>query len=232
MLEPELKSDTERLAEHTPLPEAASCPSKLSCRWPMYLAMVILLVTPFLLGGCSADSSATGSDAAEVGGQGFVAGDGTLTLLDPEDREPAPDLQGETLTDESFNLADHVGKVVVLNVWASWCAPCRAEAPALWSVWDETKDDDVQFVGLITRDSAASARAFAERFELGYPHVMDADGSKQLLFRETLPPAAIPSTLIIDKQGRVAGRALGEVSESSLKGFIEPLLAESATGAS
>jgi peroxiredoxin len=207
-----------------------ACSSKFSCRWPMYLAMAILLLTPFILAGCSANSVASGSDSAEVGVQGFVAGDGSLTLLDTQDREPAPALEGETINGEQFTLAEHVGEVVVLNVWASWCAPCRAEAPALWQVWNDTKDSGVQFVGLVTRDSPASARAFAERFELGYPHVMDDDGSLQLLFRDTLPPAAIPSTLIIDKEGRVAGRALGEVSESSLRGFIEPLLNEPAAG--
>ena len=196
----------------------------------MYLAMAILILTPFLLNGCSADSSATGSGAAEVGAQGFVAGDGSLTLLDPQDRQPAPEVSGTTLAGKEFSTSDHLGEVVVLNVWASWCAPCRSEAPALSSVWTDTKDQGVQFVGLVTRDSPASAQAFAERFNLGYPHLLDDDGSLQLLFRDTLPPQAIPSTLVLDKQGRVAGRALGEVSESSLLGFIEPLLNEDQAG--
>lgn len=210
--------------------QGATCSSSWGCRWPMYLAMAILILTPFLLNGCSADSSATGAGAADLGTQGFVAGDGSLTLLDPADRQPAPEISGTTLAGKQFSTSDHVGDVVVLNVWASWCAPCRSEAPALSSVWTDTKDQNVQFVGLVTRDSAASAQAFAERFDLGYPHLLDDDGSLQLLFRDTLPPQAIPSMLVLDKQGRVAGRALGEVSESSLRGFIEPLLNEDQAG--
>ncbi|MDA9913274.1 TlpA family protein disulfide reductase [Candidatus Nanopelagicales bacterium] len=193
--------------------------------WPMYVSAAILLLTPLILAGCSGETT-TGEGNAEVGTQGYVEGDGTLTLLPPEERQPAPALTGDTLTGDTFTLADHKGDVILLNVWASWCAPCRAEAPALWTVWDDTKDQNVQFVGLVSRDSEASARAFAERFDLGYPHLMDDNGSLQLLFRDTLPPQAIPSTLVIDQDGRVAGRALGEVSESTLRGFIEPLLAE------
>ena len=114
--------------------------------------------------------------------------------------------------------------MVVLNVWASWCAPCRAEAPTLAALSAELEGTGVQFVGLDTRDSDVPARAFVERFGIGYPNVIDPDGRLQLLFGDSLPPQAIPSTLVIDPEGRVAARALGKVSESSLRGMIEPLL--------
>jgi peroxiredoxin len=87
------------------------------------------------------------------------------------------------------------------------------------------QDRGVQFVGLNTRDSQAAADAFVARFGLTYPSVVDTDGSLQLLFHETLPPAAIPSTLVVDSAGRVAARAIGEVDRSQLLGMIEPLLA-------
>jgi thiol-disulfide isomerase/thioredoxin len=118
--------------------------------------------------------------------------------------------------------------VVVLNVWASWCAPCRSEADELAAVANEKADDGVVFVGLNTRDSAAPAQAFVERFAIPYPNVVDTDGAKQLLFSDTLPPQAIPSTLVIDRQGRVAARAIGEVDRSRLLGLIEPIEAEEA----
>lgn len=173
--------------------------------------------------GCGSDE-----ETSEATAQAFVAGDGTVVSLPPDERQPAPDLTATTLDGDEFSLADQRGKVVVLNVWASWCAPCRAEAPALAEVYEETDRDDVEFVGLATRDSEATAAAFVRKNGLDYPHILDVDGSLQLSFRDTLPPQAIPSTIIIDQSGRVAGRALGEVSAATLRGLIEPLLTESA----
>jgi thiol-disulfide isomerase/thioredoxin len=191
----------------------------------MLARVVVAVALALTLAGCgSSDAATTGSDT------GFVAGDGSLVLLPEGQRPPAPDLVGETLDGETFRLSDHLGEVVVMNVWASWCAPCRAEAPTLADLSAEYADKGVQFVGLDTRDSDVSARAFVERFGLDYPNVIDRDGRLQLLFSDSLPPQAIPSTLVIDAQGRVAGRALGRVSESSLRGFVEPLLAEADGG--
>ena len=183
-------------------------------------AAVIVAVTA--LSGCA---SSGGPAAAEPGADsGFVAGDGSIVLLPEAQRVAAPAVEGTTLDGETFRLSDHLGEVVVLNVWASWCAPCRAEAPTLAALSDELEGQGVQFVGLDTRDSDVAARAFVERFGIGYPNVIDRDGRLQLLFGDSLPPQAIPSTLVIDPEGRVAARALGKVSESSLRGMIEPLL--------
>lgn len=200
-----------------------------------------VLVLGGLLAGCAQDSSAgdrVADDATSGNGvseQGYVSGDGTTTIVPVDERVTAPDLRGTTLDGEPFVLSEHLGEVVVLNVWASWCAPCRSEAEALQSVWAETGGSGtggsgVQFVGLNTRDSEAPARAFVDRFGITYPNVVDTDGSKQLLFHESLPPAAIPSTLVIDAKGRVAARAIGEVDRSRLLGLIEPILAEGAAG--
>jgi len=157
---------------------------------------------------------------------GFVAGDGSFIVLDQSERQLAPEITGTTLDGETLTLSDALGDVVLVNVWASWCAPCRAEAPILQKVWEDVQGQGVQFVGLDTRDSDAAARAFVTRFGLTYPNVIDRDGQLQLRFGETLPPQAIPSTLLIDRQGRVAARALGKVSESTLRGLLEPLIAE------
>ncbi|MFZ4496457.1 MAG: TlpA family protein disulfide reductase [Candidatus Nanopelagicales bacterium] len=170
--------------------------------------------------GGSEPASPAGADA------GFVAGDGSIVVLPVAARQPAPALIGPTLEGGTFDLGMVKGQVVLLNVWASWCAPCRAEAPALEAAWLKFAGQDVQFIGLNTRDSPKSAEAFVNRFKVTYPSLIDTDGQLQLLFRDTLPPQAIPSTLIIDRQGRVAARALGTVSESSLRALIEPLLEE------
>jgi thiol-disulfide isomerase/thioredoxin len=179
-----------------------------------------------LLAGCTQQVGAGEPVVGNVAEQGYVSGDGATTILAEGRRSPAPELTGATLAGEPFVLSDHLGEVVVLNVWASWCAPCRAEAQDLQQVYDEVRGAGVQFVGLNTRDSQAAADAFVERFGLTYPNVVDTDGTRQLLFHDTLPPGAIPSTLVIDRQGRVAARAIGEVDRSRLLGLIEPILAE------
>ncbi len=197
---------------------------------------VLLLVPALALvaagaAGCGSPSSSSGA-VASADGTGFVAGDGSLVVLDPASRPPAPELTGTTLDGSPFSLAEHRGEVVVLNVWASWCAPCRAEAATLQQVAQETAADGVQFVGLDTRDSDTAARAFADRFGITFPSIVDRDGRLQLLFSDTLPPQAIPSTLVVDRQGRIAARALGAVDVSELRGIIEPLVAEGGAAAS
>jgi thiol-disulfide isomerase/thioredoxin len=192
----------------------------------LWLRAAALGVVGVLAAGCADQVDAGEPVVGNVAEQGYVSGDGTTTIVAQSERAPAPDLTGTTLDGEPFALADHLGEVVVLNVWASWCAPCRAEAEDIQQVSSELEGTGVQFVGLNTRDSQAAADAFVDRFGVTYPSVVDTDGSRQLLFHETLPPAAIPSTIVIDRQGRVAGRAIGEVDRSRLLGMIEPILAE------
>jgi thiol-disulfide isomerase/thioredoxin len=174
------------------------------------------------LTGCSSGSS------SEATGTSFVAGDGSIVLLDPAERVAAPDLVGTTLDGQQLSSAGLAGDVLVVNVWASWCAPCRSEAPSLERLSKEFADQGVSFIGLNTRDSDTSARSFVERFGISYPNVVDRDGVLQLGFRDSLPPRAIPSTLVIDRSGRVAARVLGAVSESSPRGVIEAVADEKA----
>ncbi len=178
--------------------------------------LIPLLAAVTILTACGAGG---GGDLDS--GTAFVAGDGSIVLISPDQRGPAPDLVGATLEGGEFRLRDHLGEIVVLNVWASWCAPCRAEAPVLESAWRQVRDDGVQFVGLDTRDTIEAALAFLEAYDITYPNVIDADGRLQLLFSDTLPPQAIPSTLVVDREGRVAGRIIGRVTEATLLGLIE-----------
>lgn len=186
-------------------------------------AVALAAIATIALTGCS-----TAADGSDDGGSGtgFVSGDGSILLLEPAVREPAPDIVGPLLGGGDWRLSDDRGEVVVLNVWASWCAPCRAEAPVLEETWREFRGRGVQFIGLDTRDSDAAALAFIETYDVTYPNVIDRDGRLQLAFRDTLPPQAIPSTVLIDQQGRVAARVLGRVSGPSLSGLIETLLDE------
>jgi thiol-disulfide isomerase/thioredoxin len=186
----------------------------------------ILLFVPalfLLVLGLSACSSAPET------GAGFVSGDGSVTILDPAQRQLAPAAVGVDLNGDPLKLSDFAGEVVVLNVWASWCAPCRAEASALEEVAVQFEGKGVQFIGLNTRDSQAAAQAFVRNYDVTYPSLVDTDGRIQLLFNDSLPPQAIPSTIVIDQQGKVAARALGTVTSATLRAMIEPLLDESGT---
>mgnify|MGYP001362135864 CR=1 FL=1 len=186
-------------------------------RWPGLAALALVAL---LLSACAAaDSEGSVSDA------GFIAGDGSITAIAASERVDAPSLEGELMSGGTWSLAQERGRVVVLNVWASWCAPCRAEAPILQSLWEEYGDDGVSFIGLNTRDSPATANSFEKAYGITYPSVVDSDGRLQLRFSGIAPPQAIPTTLVIDRDGKVAGRILGRASESTLRGLIEPLLA-------
>lgn len=176
-----------------------------------------------LLAGCA------GTGAAENGPGGddnrFIAGDGNVTEYAPADRTSVRDVGGELLNGDAFKLSDVQGKVVVVNFWASWCAPCRGEAPSLQHVYDENKDKGVEFLGVNFKDSKANAKAFERNFDITYPSLFDADGQVTLAFRE-VPPSAIPSTLVLDRQGRVAARVIGATTVSKLSPLVAGVTAE------
>jgi thiol-disulfide isomerase/thioredoxin len=158
-----------------------------------------------------------GSSIAE---ESFVSGNGSVSYIKPSDRIAAPALSGMTLSGKNYTF--NVGQVAVVNVWASWCAPCRAEAPTLAALSE--KYTDVAFMGILTRDNPVNAEAFARRFALPYPTLID--DSVLIGFRKSLPANAIPSTVLIDKQGDVAARISGEVTFASLSELIEKVSAE------
>ena len=179
------------------------------------LATLALLMLPAALAGCS-------NDIGSSGDQGYVAGRGIITTLPVDERKQPGEVSGETIDGKPLSLADYAGKVVVVNVWGSWCAPCRAEAPMLAKAARDLADQDVAFLGIDSRDpSKTAARAFVRRFDLPYPSIYDQQGRTLLAFRGTLTPNAIPSTVIIDRQGRVAASVLGEISRTTLYDLVE-----------
>ncbi|NEE00325.1 TlpA family protein disulfide reductase [Phytoactinopolyspora halotolerans] len=182
------------------------------------------------LAACSDGQVSRNSETDNIG---YLEGDGVVNIIPPQDRKPAPEFGGPLLgEDGEFQLADARGDVVVLNVWGSWCPPCRKEAPGLQAAYEDLQDDGVQFIGVNTRDgqTETAALAFEEEFAITYPSVVDPDGEALLAFRETLPPSAIPSTLVVDREGRMAARVLGPISESSLRDMVADIAAEEPTG--
>jgi thiol-disulfide isomerase/thioredoxin len=193
---------------------------------PIVTASLALMVA---LAGCGANSSGAGASAGDTG---FVSGDGSLTVLPIASRGEPIELAGDLLAGGSLDLADLRGSVVVVNVWGSWCGPCRREAPELQEASDRLAEDRVRFVGLNTRDQVEPARAFTDRFGIEFPSILDPDGRLQLAFSDTLPPAAIPSTLVLDREGRVAARIIGPLESSAiLRGLASQVVDESTSTA-
>ena len=185
------------------------------CRTAAALALLLTLA------GCS-----RGTGTSAVADQGYISGDGTVRTVPPPERDAPVRFSGTTLDGARFDLRNHRGDVVVVNVWGSWCPPCIAEAPVLQQVWEQTRGDGVQFVGIDFNDNRAAALAHERRFGVTYPSVEDESGQVLLALRGSLPPRAVPSTLVVDRRGRVAARVLGQVSGPTLRTLLRDVLAE------
>jgi len=138
------------------------------------------------------------------------------------DRRPAPPLAGRTLTGGQLDLASLRGKVVAVNFWGSWCAPCRAESAGLQQTFTTNRARGVTFLGVDERDGLAAARSFTRDKKVSYPSLFDQDGSLVSLW-----PAgsAIPFTFLVDRQGRIATRFAGAVLPSDLQPALDRLAA-------
>lgn len=182
------------------------------------------MVALLLVAGCSS----TGADEqSRRGGEtGLVGGAKSLTQVPPDERKDAPEAKGVELgADRQVSTFDYAGKVIVMNVWGSWCNPCRAEMPGLEAASVETKKI-AKFVGLNTRDPAPEpAMAFVRATNVTYPSIYDPTGAVLLSFADNLPPTLVPSTLIIDKKGRIAVRIVGSISKITLVDLIEQVAA-------
>ena len=178
------------------------------------MKLISLLLSTFLLTACAGGGVSTQSENA------FVSGTGTAVFIKISDRKNAPAISGELLMGGNKSLS--TGQVTVINVWASWCAPCRAEAPLLQEF--SVQYPEVQFAGILTRDNISSAKSFYENFKITYPTFID--DSLLIGFKDSLIPNAIPTTMIIDKNNKVAVRISGEVTVAGLRELLDKVLAE------
>ena len=190
------------------------------------LALAGLVTVALALSGCTSGDSL--ADQYRAGsGKGYIAGDGSVTEIPAEERGDAVEFAGTLEDGSQVTSADYAGEVLVVNFWYAACAPCRAEAPDLKEISDQFADEGATFLGVNVRDQAATAIAFNESFQISYESVMDVDGGMQLAFSGSIPPNAVPTTLVLDSSGRVAARILGQVnSPSILKTLIEDTIAE------
>lgn len=191
-----------------------------------------LLLTAVTVAGVMTLTSCSGSDGGSKpngsSGGNYVTGTFGIAKVAKGERTEAPKLDGETVDGKTLDTTTLKGKIVVLNVWGSWCPPCRQEAPDFAKVSKELADQDVAFVGINTRDnSKQNAATFETDFGITYPSLYDPDGKLMLRFpKGTLNPQAIPSTIVLDKEGKIAARALVALNEEKLRAMIDPILAE------
>ena len=178
-----------------------------------------------LLAGCAAGS---GDDAAQNAGAGYVSGDGSIETWPAADRGEPVELAGTTYEEEPVDLADWRGDVVVLNFWYAACPPCRAEAPDLAAIAEDYADQGVHLLGVNHTDDAGTAQAFERSFGVPYPSLDDADAEGVAAMQGAVPLRAMPSTVVLDQQGRVAGRIIGQADPSTLRALIDDTLAEEA----
>ncbi|AZZ52781.1 TlpA family protein disulfide reductase [Rathayibacter festucae] len=187
---------------------------------------VLVLVGALALSGCTRDKLA--EDYRQGTNNGFISGDGTITEVPVDQRGEAIEFTGTDEDGATIDSADLAGRVVVVNFWYASCAPCRAEAADLEQVNSEFAGQDVSFVGVNVRDQAPTAASFAADYGISYPSIVDTDSSVQLAFTGDVPPNAVPTTIVLDKEGRVASRILGQLQEASiLSTLVGDTLAES-----
>ena len=208
--------------------------------------VALAAASALLLAACSSDPLA--DQYREGSGKNYIAGDGTISEFDASQRGEPIEFSGPTVDGGTFDSADTLGEVTVVNFWYAGCAPCRVEAPILEEVSQsfgvgEPSDGDgttdtaaavenpgVAFVGVNVRDQAGTAASFEQTYGVTYPSILDVnEGTVQLAFAGDVPPAAVPTTIVLDRQGRVAARVLGQLTDASiLESIIDDLLAEQA----
>ena len=179
----------------------------------------ILLVAAIVIGFAAWQLSRSGTDPDSLSrAYGFDIGN--YPAITAEGSESAPALSGPRLGGGSLSLADYRGKVVVINLWGSWCGPCRREQPELERVWREYRDRGVQFLGVNVRDQEAAARSFQEEFDVTYPSFYDE--SSALTFK--LKAQVVPTTYVIDATGRIAFRLTGTVDGALVRRVLDATL--------
>ena len=183
---------------------------------PAVLAVLALLTS---LAAC------TTSSGNAVTGQNYQAGDGSITILAPDQRKPPGELRGTTVDGRQVDLASYRGNVVVLNVWGSWCGPCQKEAPALQAASEALAPKGVRFLGINIREDGNRARAaaFERTYGITYPSLFDSTGYL-LALRGVVAANAVPSTVVVDAQGRIAARISGATTKDTLIDVVDDVL--------
>ncbi len=176
---------------------------------------------------CSQDPNSVAAQAKAGDQKGYVSGDGAVETIPMAKRGAPVELTGTLLDGKPWDIATTRGKVLVLNVWGSWCAPCVAEAPALEKAWAGLQADKVpaQFLGIDFREDPARCAAFVKKAGITYPSLSDESGVAILALQGKAP--TVPTTLVLDTEGRIAARVNGPATAATLRGLIDDVVAQS-----
>jgi peroxiredoxin len=139
----------------------------------------------------------------------------------------APDFQVTDLNGKSISLADYKGKVLFLNFWATWCPPCRAEIPDFVEVYGQNKSKGFEIIGIsLDTNGKDAVAAFVEKYKINYPIVLESRNTTQKIIADYEPGQYIPTTIVIDKQGRIRGKEVGAMDKQMLLKYFSQLSAE------
>lgn len=190
--------------------------------------VVAVVAGVLLLGACSSDPNSVANQAKQGDRKGYLSGDGSIERIAVDKRGPAVSLSGTTVDGKPWNSADARGKALVVNVWGSWCGPCVNESAGLQKAWTELSaaKKPVQFIGIDVQESAQTGAAFLKSRGITYPSLTDQAGVLILALQGKA--VSTPTTLVLDTQGRIAGRVNGEVNETTLTDLVDDVLSGAA----
>ncbi|BBE23886.1 thiol-disulfide isomerase [Arthrobacter sp. MN05-02] len=200
-------------------------PTKRRLLLELGMALAVALPVSLVVTSCAAEDPLA-QQAAAGDGKNYIAGDGSVTEYAAADRGEPVEVSGTLFDGTAVSSADWDGQVTVLNFWYAACAPCREEAADLVSLHDEYAPQGAAFYGVNIRDEQATAEAFERSFGIPYASFKDKNGGVLLDMTQYVPPQAVPTTIVLDREGRVSARILGLADRGTLKALIHDALAE------
>lgn len=195
-----------------------------SARRRVLAYVAALAVAALALTGCSGADE--GPAPSQLPGQGYQSGDGSVRVWAVAERGDALNLTGTDYTEKPVDISAWRGDVVLINTWFAACPPCRVEAPVLAAISTDRGSEGVHVIGINRVDDAGAALAFERTHDIPYPSINDRSGEATASLQGVVPIAATPTTVVLDRQGRVAARVLGVLDATTINAIIDDVLAE------